>query len=88
MHVLNKIFGNAGATQNDWFGVFHSGPYVLMFAAGAADGEPVRVVLGEERKHHVGTLDHRREVLVGHSYVGFVVSGVAERALPSISRRD
>jgi hypothetical protein len=33
----------AGTAQNDWFGVFHSGPYVLMFAAGAADGEPVRV---------------------------------------------
>jgi hypothetical protein len=33
----------AGTAQNDWFGVFHSGPYVLMFAAGATDGEPVRV---------------------------------------------
>ena len=32
-----------GAAQDDWFGIFHAGPYVLMFAAGTTDGEPVRV---------------------------------------------
>jgi hypothetical protein len=32
----------AGSSQNDWFGVFHAGPYVVMFAAGATDGQPVQ----------------------------------------------
>jgi hypothetical protein len=32
----------AGTEQNDWFGVFHAGPYVVMFAAGATDGQSVQ----------------------------------------------
>lgn len=31
-----------GTAQSDWFGVFHAGPYVLAFAAGAADGQSVQ----------------------------------------------
>jgi len=32
-----------GAVQNDWYGVFHQGPYVLLFAAGTTDGQSVRI---------------------------------------------
>lgn len=32
----------AGTEANDWFGVFHAGNYVVMFAAGAADGQSVQ----------------------------------------------
>jgi hypothetical protein len=31
-----------GTAGTDWFGVFHSGPYVLMFAAGTTDGQSVQ----------------------------------------------
>ena len=32
-----------GTAASDWFGIFHAGPYVVLFAAGYADGQSVRV---------------------------------------------
>ena len=33
----------AGTAQSDWFGVYHAGPYVMLFAAGTTDGQNVQV---------------------------------------------
>jgi hypothetical protein len=32
----------ADTASSDWFGVFHAGPYVIMFTAGATDGQSVQ----------------------------------------------
>jgi hypothetical protein len=33
----------AGNANSDWYGAFHAGPYIVLFAAGYADGQSVQV---------------------------------------------